>query len=228
MIRNILIILIFSSTIYSQGFFDFSIYYNYTNTSKFFLQPKSPNPVVRSSYNELNDIISLSSEIRILLIENLYAGVWVERIEKTFVNKNFNLGSISMDINDGYQIIPVEILFYYYLPFSTKKFKFFIGGGTGLYFGKSLRQFNNVYAKNDGLNIDFGIQISFLIDYVIADFIFLRTQMRFRDPDIELKSKYSDSSFTYNNKSYIVYPQTYTTKVNVDGISLCFGLGVLF
>ncbi|MEG8946566.1 hypothetical protein [Rosettibacter firmus] len=225
-----LIFIFYSTFIYSQTFqnFNVSVNFNYTNTSKFYLQPDSPDPVVRSSYNELNDIISLSTELSIQMLENLYAGFWIEYVEKNLVIKNYNLGQISLDINDGYKIIPFEITLYYLLPFSTEKFKFYMGGGAGFYFGKSNRNFENIYAVNDKINFDFGIQVSFTMDYIINSLIFLRTQMRFRDPNIELKSKYSDNSLIHNGRRYYIYPQTFTTKTNVDGISFCLGIGIHF
>jgi len=229
MFRKSLIILCLSSTlIYSQiiSKFDFTINYNYTNTSKLFLQPKSSDLIVRASYNELEDIYSLSGEIRFQIFESIYSGLWIETMEKTFINKNFNLGSISIDINDGYRIIPLELSLYYFLPFSTERFKFYMGGGFGFYFGKSLRQFENISAINDGVNFSYGIQVSVSMDYLINNSIFLRTQMRFRDPEIELKSKYSNNSFTYKNRTYYIHSQYFTTKVNVDGTTFSIGIGI--
>ncbi|MDH7604008.1 MAG: hypothetical protein QHH13_03830 [Melioribacter sp.] len=227
LLKSLVILCLSSTLIYSQiiSKFDFAINYNYTNTSKLFLQPKSSDLIVRTTYNELEDIYSFSGEIRFQIFESLYTGLWLEAMEKTFINKNFNLGSISIDINDGYRIIPLELSLYYFLPFSTEKFKFYMGGGFGFYFGKSLRQVENISAINNGANIGYGIQVSVLMEYLIYDFIFLRTQMRFRDPEIELNSKYSSNSFTYKNRTYYIHSQNFTTKVNVDGITFSIGIG---
>ncbi len=226
--KSFVIICLSSTLICSQiiSKFDFTINYNYTNTSKLFLQPKSSDLIVRTAYNELEDIYSFSTEIRFQIFESLYTGLWLEKMEKTFINKNFNLGSISIDINDGYRIIPLELSLYYYLPFSTNNFKFYMGGGFGFYFGKSLRQFENITALNDGVNLGYGIQVSATMEYLIYDFIFFRTQMRFRDPEIELSSKYSSNSFLYKNRTYYIHSQKFTTKVNVDGITFSIGIGL--
>lgn len=221
-------ILVLNSLLCAQDFFDnVSLYFNYTNTSKLFLQPKSADPIVRAAYNELRDIYSLSGEIRIQLFESLSCGLWIEYMKKTFTNKNVNLGSFSADVKDGYIIFPVEISIYYFLPFSTEKFKFYMGGGLGTYFADHIRKVGNVTSVRNGINFGYGIQVSVTVDYKLHEFIFVRSQMRFRDPEIEMRNKYSNNYVTYENRMYRIYKQDFNTKVNVDGITFSIGIGVV-
>lgn len=212
--------------LYAQSFqlLDVSLNYNYTTTSRLFLHPYSSDPIVRASYESLDDIFSFSGEVRIQILESLVGSIWLESIKKTFTNDNFNLGGTKAKIKDGYEIYPVEISLYYLLPFSTERFKFFMGGGGGLYFGKHIRQLGDVSIFSDGSKIGYGIQVSLGMDYLIYDFISVRTQMRFRDPEVELKSKYTNTTVTYEGKKYQIAPTTFSSKVNIDGITFCAGI----
>lgn len=227
-INSLAFFLIFFLEINAQTFqlYDISINYNYTTTSKLFLHPRSSDLIVRTTYQELDDILSYSGEVRFQILESLLGGLWIESIEKTFTDNNFNLAGTSAKIKDGYKIFPLEVSFYYLLPFSTEAFKFFMGGGGGLYFGKHVRQIGDVSVTDDGSKIGYGIQVSVEIDYKIFELITTRLQMRFRDPEIEMKSKYTSSIVNYEGKKIQIYPTTFTSKVNMDGIT--FSIGIVF
>ena len=58
--------------------------------------------------------------------------------------KGRNLNSRQFIVTDGYELYPVELSIYYFLPFSTEDFKFYMGGGMGIYPGKRTREFGNI------------------------------------------------------------------------------------
>ncbi|MCX7798156.1 MAG: hypothetical protein N2249_06005 [Melioribacter sp.] len=224
-LKILFLCLLLNDLSYAQDFLqDISFYFNYTNTSKLFLQPKSSDPVVRATYNELRDIYSFSCEIRFRILESVFFGLWGEFMQKTFTNKNINFGAFSTDTKDGYRIFPVEVSLYYFLPFSTDKFKFYMGGGAGIYFANYIREIENITAVNNRVNLGYGIQVSVILDYIIYNFISLRTQIRFRDPEIDMKNKYSNNTVTIGNRTYKITMQNFDTKVNVDGITFSVGI----
>jgi hypothetical protein len=155
-------------------------------------------------------------------------GIGTELLRKTYAHSNFILGENRIDINEGYNLIPVELNLYYILPFSTERFKFFMGGGGGFYFGNHIREFGDVEFVNESEKIGYGINVSVGMDYIVNELISVRGQMRFRDPEIILKSKYSNSTVNYRGNSYLISDNIFTTKVNIDGVTFTIGLTIGF
>ncbi|NMB82900.1 MAG: hypothetical protein GYA14_13895 [Ignavibacteria bacterium] len=211
---------------YNGSDFNFAISYNYTTTSKLYLQPNSSDPVLRSEYENLDGIYNLSFEFRYKIFESMIIGLGTEFIQKSYTNRNYFIQGDRVEIKEGYNLIPVELTLYYLLPFSTEKFKFFMGGGGGLYFGKQIREFGNVNFNSAELTTGYGINVSVGMDYLVNEFISVRGQMRFRDPELIMKSKYSGSNTIYNGKSYLLSDNTFTTKVNIDGVTFTIGLSL--
>lgn len=209
---------------YNGNKFNFAISYNYTTTSKLYLQPNSSDAVLRSDYENLDGIYNLSFEFRYKIFESMIIGLGSEFINKSYTNKNFIIQGDRVEIKEGYNLVPVELTIYYLLPFSTERFKFFMGGGGGLYFGKHIREFGNINFNSAELTTGYGINVSVGMDYLVNEFISVRGQMRFRDPELIMKSKYSGSSSIYNGKSYLLPDNTFTTKVNIDGVTFTIGL----
>lgn len=206
--------------------FSISLNYNYTTTSRLYLQPNSSDPFLRNLYNELEDINSVSAEFRFEILEDLLIGLGSEFINKTFQNPNFNLGGRRIEIKDGFSVVPVEMSLYYLLPFSTQRFKFFMGGGGGIYFGKHIREIGDVFFENEESQIGYGMHVGVGMEYFIRDFLSIRGQMRFRDPEFKMKSRYSNSIVNYNGNSYLISTDSYNSKANLDGVT--FTIGAVF
>jgi len=211
---------------YNGKNFSISANYNYTTTSKLFLQPNTPDQLLKNIHEDLDNIYSISGEFRFHISESLIIGAGTEYIQKDYINNNFNLAGVRAKVKDGYRIIPVELSLYYLLPFSTGLFKFFMGGGGGIYFAEHVRELGDVTVSDDGSEIGYGIHVAVGMDYIINDYISVRGQMRFRDPEIDLKSKYSNNIVNYEGRTFVFSSQTFYSKVNVDGIT--FSIGVAF
>jgi hypothetical protein len=208
--------------------FNFAVSYNYTATSKFFLQPNSADPILRTEYESLDGIYNISFELRYRVIDQMIIGLGSEYIKKTHTNRNFILEGDRINIVEGYELIPVELNIYYELPFSTEKFKFFMGGGGGLYFGKHLREFGDIEFVDNGSKIGYGINVAVGMDYLINELISIRGQMRFRDPELILNSRYSAPAVNYGDKKYLIPDSGFSSKVNIDGVTFTIGLAISF
>ncbi len=202
--------------------FGISFNLNYTTTSQLYLQPDSPDLILRGTHQSLDDIYSYSIDVRYQVSESIILGIGSESIKTTFDN-SINLGGIRVSMKDGYKMIPVEFSVYYLIPFSTERFKFYMGGGFGLYIGEQIRELGDVSISNESKKIGYGINVSIGMDFLVNQFLSIRTQMRFRDPEFEMESKYSDTTVNYNGKSYILPTEKFTSKVNIDGITFAIG-----
>jgi hypothetical protein len=230
-IFKIFLILSFCSIILSAQAngknFGLSFNANYTTTSQLFLQPNSSDQIIRASHQSLNDIYSYSIELRFSLSETIILGLGSEIIQKTFDN-TLTLSGSKLIINDGYKVIPIEISAYYLVPFSTEKFKMFMGGGAGFYLGNHIREIGDVTISNETKKAGFGIHVAVGFDYLIHEFIALRMQMRFREPEFRMESKYSDVNVNYLGKKYILPSESFSSKVDIDGVTFTFGAVIYF
>jgi outer membrane protein W len=220
-----------STAQYNGNNFAVSVSYRYTTSSKIFLEPNSPDPFLRRTNTPLEDIYSYSAEIKFRLTESMIIGLNIESIKRT---ESVDIRNFGFQINDaltaedGYRIIPIEFSLYYHLPFSTDHWKFYMGGGIGYYHGDYIRNFNGISVSNVERDFAYGIQVGIGMDYMINDFSSIKFEMRFRDPEIEMKSKYSASSFQVNGRTILIRQETFISKVNIDGATFSLGAVIHF
>jgi len=203
---------------------------NYTTSSKLYLSPYAVDQVERSKYENLDDVYSYSAEIRYRVSERVIIGLNFEYLkrtgEKTEVAAMKGSTSYTIEMDDGYSMVPAELSVYYLLPFSSDKIKFYMGGGAGIYYGNHLRTYKEVDVSNVSRDFAYGIQISIGLEYLITDYIAFTGGIKFRDPEFKLKSKYNCSSFIdeYGAEVFL-RDNTFNSKINIDGVTFFVGLG---
>lgn len=228
---NIIFILLFITVSTAFGQYaghdlGISVSYSYTTTSKLFPFPNSIDPILRESHKNFEDIASYSVEIRYRLTTPLVLGLSVEYLEKTSkgnVVLGGPSGSIIAEADEGFSVVPVELSAYYILPFSTDEFKFHMGGGLGVYFGNHIRNIQDAGFENVNRDMAYGIHVIVGMDYLIEDFISIRGEMKFRDPQFEVESKYDKSDVRIVDNLYVLPSSSFESKINVDGITFMIG-----
>lgn len=216
---------------YNDSKFGLSVSATYTPTGRFFLNPNSIQKVLREENVELIDIYSGAIELRYRINESLIVGLGTEYIEKKSKEMNvigFPPQLAGVEVNEGFRLIPIEVSIYYFLPFSTESLKFFMGGGAGIYFGDYIREFAGVSLENVRREFSWGIHGRIGMDYVIADFFSVRGEMKFRDPDFKMESKYTKDSFEYKGVNRSLPTEPFVTKVNIDGMTFVIGVAFHF
>ncbi|MBI5807278.1 MAG: hypothetical protein HZA74_02645 [Ignavibacteriales bacterium] len=218
------------SFIYAQNEYstNISLNFNYTTTAQLYLQPFSSDQFLRTKSVELNNINSYSLEINHKIFEDIFLGLSAEYSKINYSNNNFNLSGERATSNDGFTFIPIELTIYYYLPFSTEYFKFFMGGGGALYFGKFYRTLGDLTINSKMNKSSFGIHVAIGMDYFFYNNFSLKAQMRFRDPELEWENEYSNNVVIYNGITYLLNSSTFFTKVNIDGITFSLGISYNF
>ncbi|MCF8241945.1 MAG: outer membrane beta-barrel protein [Melioribacteraceae bacterium] len=211
---------------YDNGF-SISASYSYTTTSEMFYYPNASDPFLRNQSIPMDGLLHPSVEIRYKISDEFAVGINAEYIRKTINVSGRTIPSLGLisnfSVEDGYSIIPVEFNGFYLLPFSTERFKFFMGGGLGIYFGKHIRNIIDVTVSSETREVAYGIQVSVGMDYMIRDNISIRTEMRFRDPDIEFISTYDKNEFEHGNNIYRIPVSSFPSKVNINGITFAIG-----
>lgn len=204
----------------------------YTTSAKIYLSPNSSNPVIRNSSFPLTDIINPSLKLTYRISESIILGLSTEYIRKT--SKGYNLTAfagdrtVSVQVEDGFNMIPVELSIYYVIPFSTEKFKFLMGAGVGYYLGNQIRNFAGDKVVTINRKIAFGINVSVSMDYLLTKSIGIHTSMKFRDPQFRVTSKYVKHETIYRGQKITIAQNSFDSKINVDGVTFVVGLAYYF
>jgi outer membrane protein W len=195
----------------------------YTTSAKIFLNPNASDVTARNQYNTLENIYNPSMEIRYRIFDEVIIGLNVELMNKTINTHYRNLDSIGitiLEVNEGFEVIPIEITAYYLFPFSVDDFKFQMGGGIGYYYGKFIREFDTAEASVVKRKIAIGIHVSATMDYMIFEYLSARFEMKFRDIQYNVRSTYE----TYPDNSIELPVGDFETKVDVDGLTFILGI----
>ena len=213
---------------------DFSVgaYGFYTTSASIFLNPNASDIVLRNSSFVIEDIFSPGVDFRFRVSEPLILALSLEYMKMTETAPNLNvfLGGtiVTIDVEDGFQLIPVEFTAYYLLPFSTEGFKFLMGGGLGYYNGEFIRKVGDTEVTSVQKESAIGIHVSVSADYVPINNIAVRFQMKFRDPQFTVTSHYNKTEVEYRGTVIILPEESFDTKINVDGITFMLGAAFQF
>lgn len=215
---------------YINNGFSISAGTNYTTSAKLYLNPNSTDLLLRNQYSLIEGIISYSLDIRYRLSQELIIGIGSEYLAAKGAVKNISVsapgGTQLVEVNDGFRMIPIEITAYYLMPFSSEKFKFYMYGGAGYYFGNHIREIGDAEFENLNFSTTPGLHVGFGTDYMILENLSVRGEMKFREPEFDLTTKYSNSEINLPNQTIKVLTDKFDSKVNIDGIT--FSLSMAF
>jgi hypothetical protein len=229
-ITTLIIFLIFTNTYaqYNEFGFGVSLYAAYTSSSQIYINPKSSDPYLRDTFVPLDDIHSYSINLRYRISEPLILGLNIEYMRKadyiTEVTLSGPSGLKNVKVNDGYILYPLELSAYYFLPFSTEFFKYYMGGGLGVYFADHIFEFGNAGVNTYERKPFVGIQVAFGVDYFILDYLTIRGEMKFRQPDVKLKSRFETDEVEYEGETYTLIQKEFERRVVVNGITFYIGV----
>ena len=136
--------------------------------------------------------------------------------------------SANIAMTESFHVIPVELGLKWDLPVSTDRFKIYIGGGGGMYFGDRIRTLGTslvsttTYKKPGfSLNILTGLEY-FLERNFSADFEF-----KFREGSFDVESIFDRNFVTVNGNNFDLGNPIYS-KIILDGVRISLGLRYSF
>ncbi|GMU85997.1 MAG: hypothetical protein AMXMBFR48_12390 [Ignavibacteriales bacterium] len=208
--------------------FGLSLSGNYTTSSKVYPTPYSSDLSLRNGFYPLDDFYNPSAELFWSISENLEIGLSMEYMKVTAENRFVTVfdGFVTrgLRVTDGFELFPIELNLYYKLPFSMTDWGFFIYGGAGIYPANFIREMGDSELQTVEQQSGYGIQVGVGGDFRAAKDIMIIYGMKFRDPQVLIKSKYKNENFTYNNKQYKVGQPEFDSKINVDGVVFMMGV----
>ncbi len=206
---------------YKESGFGLALGVNYTTTSRMFYFPNSDDKFLRNEYTPMDDISGYQIDLRYRLTDQIILGASVEYAKKTRDGYEITVqsptGIKTLEVDEGYLFIPLELSIYYFLPFSTERFKFYMGGGMGFYLGNHVRDIGDVYVETEKRETNYGIHVATGMEFMATDFLSVRGEMRFRDAEFELLNKYNKQGINLGDEFYYIPSQTFESKINLDG-----------
>lgn len=210
--------------------FSISTGIDYTTSAQIFLNPNSSDIVIRNKSFELIDLFSPYIDLRYNLNESIIIGIGTEYISKSDRGLNLSVVAgtqiVQLEVEDGLKFIPIELSFYYLLPFSTDNFMFTMGGGIGYYFGEQTRKLGDTEIETINRRFSIGLLVSMGMEYVILPELSIRLDLKFRDPEIKLTNKYRSDIINYNGNEITLLQDTFDSRINLNGIA--FFIGAVF
>jgi len=235
--RKLLVTLIFSLNLvtyaqYNGNNFSVGGYGLYTTSASIYLNPNAPDIVLRNASFVIEDILNPGIDIRYRLSEPVIIGLNIDYINVSEKAQNLSgfLGSriVPIETEDGFILIPIELTAHYLLPFSTESFKFLMGGGAGYYQGEFTRKVSTTQVSNITKETAIGLHVSISMEYIIIENLIARIQMKFRDPEFTVSSKYNEQEVEYRGQTLTLPEDAFDTKINMDGIGFLLGLAIQF
>ena len=230
-----LVILFISVPAFAQfngNHFSVSVNAVYTTGAKIYLSPNSSDEILRNNSFPLTDIVNPSIDVRYRIYDDVIIGLGTEYMKHSQYGKNLTVfygnNTETIEVEDGFTLIPIEFSVHYLMPFSTEKFKFLMGGGGAFYIGSHIRKFGDEDVSNIERKAAFGIQVSIGMDYLVKSNISIRTEMKFRDPQFTVKSKYNKHEVQYYGRTITLAQESFDSKINVDGVTFIAGISYQF
>ncbi len=217
---------------YNGNRFSLGVNIVYTTSAKIYLSPNSSDEILRNNSFPLTDIINPSFELRYRLFDEVILGLGTEYMDHTQLGRNLTVFSgnntETIELKDGFALIPIELSIHYLMPFSTEKFKFLMGGGGGYYIGWHIRKFGNIEVSNIERKTAFGIQVSIGMEYLLIKNVSIRSEMKFRDPQFTVKSKYNKQQTEFFGRTITLAQESFDSKINIDGVTFIAGISYQF
>ena len=200
---------------------------NLTTSSQLFPFPNAVDPVLRAQSFSLTDALGAGIEARYRFPEsNVAIGISTDLIHTTATNPIAVSSGQDIPVNDGYEVVPVEITGYFIIPASGKTFGMFMGGGGGAYLGHRVYRIAGVGAAVSGQHAGYGIHVLGGVSYRFTPWFSLMAEMKFRDLQFTSTNSFAVSRVVYNGSVVPLPVGPLDSSVHTDGI--VFQLGAAF
>lgn len=101
-----------------------------------------------------------------------------------------------------------------------------MGGGLGYYYGQFIRKFSDVDLEVTQRKITLGVLVAASLDYMIFDNLSARFEMKFRNSQYTVTSKYTKTEVEYQGNQIQLSENPFETKVDINGLTFGFGVVV--
>ncbi len=206
----------------------FALRGTYTTTSKVFNNPDSPSGDLRGQFNSLDGIIGAGFEFRWTVPGHPFAlslsGEYLRKMDSQLQLVGFLTPPKRLPVDEGFVLIPLEVGALAFIPLGSDQVRLTMGGGVGAYIGVKALKVAGVEAVQQNHPVSYGIHVETSFDYRVRSGLFVRAEMRFRDPEFTTESKFREHATQYRGVLVLLPRDPFRARINVNGMN--FGLGV--
>ncbi len=185
---------------------------------------------LRELSNEVNSWIGFSADFRGEIAEGYLVGLSAEIVNKkvsdVLLVRRISGQTVRIPVEDRYTIYIAELSAFFIAPFSSQKLNIYIGGGVGAYKGKFEKSILNAKSEIQRSPVNIGIHVMSGVHYNFEKNLSLRGELKFRDPIVEVESRFKDALIEYNGYIFQIAPTQFRTRINFD--TMTFMLGLVF
>ncbi len=212
----------------TSGDFSVSISGNYISSASVQLYADSENPIERNLLTEIDGGYSLGVNMRKRIFgDNIFLTLSSEYIsikdDELYQVLNTDSNFFKINVSEELTVIPLELSIYYLLPGFFKNTNIYIGGGIGTYFGNRKRQLGPYFSETVLKSLNFSLNVLFCAEYMLSENFAVNFELRFRDAQFSVVSRYPVDSITINGNVYY-FPKEFRSDIFIDGLRIGFGL----
>jgi opacity protein-like surface antigen len=124
---------------------------------------------------------------------------------------------------EEYNMIPLEAGLKWNLPVSTERFRIFIGGGAGIYFGNRTRSVGQFSTSPVSRKAGLSMNVLAGLEYFIERNLSLDFEFKFREASFESQDRFDVDYITINGNIYNMDNPVYS-RLLIDGTRLSAGI----
>ncbi len=124
---------------------------------------------------------------------------------------------------EEYNMIPLEAGLKWNLPVSTDRFRIFIGGGAGIYFGNRTRSVGPFSTSPISRKAGLSMNVLAGLEYFIERNLSLDFEFKFREASFESQDRFDVDYITINGNIYSMDNPVYS-RLLIDGTRLSAGI----
>jgi hypothetical protein len=199
------------------------------SASKVFENPDAPSIDDRNRFEAVDGMFGAGAEYRFILPEHsIFFSLSVDYASKVS-SKDQSIalnGDIRrVPIDQGIHFVPIELGVNATVPLSGDELYLTMGGGAGIYFAQRVFTVAGVRSKPESLPYGYGIHIESGLEYKLTKGLWMRAEMRFRDPEVRSNNRFEQGTIEIENTTIPLTQSLMNTKINVHGAA--FALGVI-
>ncbi len=199
-------------------------HFNFVSASRLFLDPFSGNPVRQNQSIELGWNFSYGVEYLYRLQPGVQIAVAGEYASNSILSKDpFGTG-----IEDGFELVLVELSGLFTLPFSSEDFRFYLGGGIGGYLGWRNYAVGNTVSHSVNREPSVGIHVITGLAYYPTSRVSIHLEFRFRDPQVTAYNEFDTDAKSINGRTYYFSTTPLASRINLNGNVYSLGVGFHF
>ncbi|NOY05344.1 MAG: hypothetical protein GXO82_01720 [Chlorobi bacterium] len=199
-------------------------HFNFVSASRLFLDPFSGNPVRQNQSIELGSNLSYGIEY----LYRLQPGVQLAAAAEYASNTTTSKDPFGTRIEDGFELILLEMSGLFTLPFSSEDIRFYLGGGIGGYLGWRNYTVGTTASHSVNYEPSVGIHVITGLAYYPISRLSIHVEFRFRDPQVTAYNEFDTDTEIINGRTYHFPTTPLPSRINLNGNVYSLGVGFHF